>query len=120
MQFGDLYRLLVPEKAGDDSAWLLAAADGSEAWLTYVQVLARPNPGHRFIKLAGLDSKKKYRIECWQSSVTERFPGVPDSWPDKGPDCKVFGGDELMYAGITLPIMMGDYQSFGWYLKAVD
>ena len=120
LQFGDLYRLLVPEKAGDDSAWLLAAADGSEAWLTYVQVLARPNPGHRFIKLAGLDSKKKYRIECWQSSVTERFPGVPDSWPDKGPDGKVFGGDELMYAGITLPIMMGDYQSFGWYLKAVD
>ena len=44
---------------------------------------------------------------------------MPSAWSEKGPDGRVFGGDELMHAGVMLPILMGDSQSFGWYLHAV-
>ncbi len=120
LQMGQLYRLRNPENHGDSSAWMVVSEDGSEAWLTYVQVLAKPNPANSFLKLAGLNPEADYRIECWQTSSTERFPNVPESWPNQGPDGQVFGGDELMEAGVTLPILMGDYQSFGWYIKAVE
>ena len=30
----------------------------------------------------------------------------------------LFGGDELMYGGITIPDLEGDYQSITWILKA--
>lgn len=119
LQQGELYRILMPEHHGAPSAWMVVSEDRCTAFLTYVQPLARPNPGLRFLHLSGLAPELRYQIDCVIASAKEHFPGVPSAWSEKGPDGRVFGGDELMHAGVTLPILMGDSQSFGWYLHAV-
>ena len=68
----------------------VVAKDKSEALITFVQVLNRPNYHSRRIHLYGLDPKKQYRIE--------------------GED-KLYYGDTLMNAGILIQNMWGDFQS---------
>ena len=41
---------------------MIAAKDKSEALLTYVQVLNRPNFKSRIVKLAGLAPDKEYKV----------------------------------------------------------
>ena len=82
-----------------------------------------PNPPHRFLKLAGLDSNLSYEVRERLTSAREHYPQAPQSWLEHGPlqqGSRVFGGDELMQAGICLPVLMGDYQAFGWELTAVE
>jgi alpha-galactosidase len=118
---GELYRLLVPEHHGDAVSWMMVSKDKTHAFLSYVQLLATPNPPHRFLHLQGLDPHRQYRLFERLTTAAEHFPQVPANWPDHSfADGAVFGGDELMRAGIWLPVLMGDYQSFGWELKAVE
>ena len=120
LQQGALYRVLVPTHHGAPSAWMVVAEDRRTAFLTYVQPLAQPNPAPRFLHLAGLAPDVRYQIDCVAASADGHFPGVPQSWSEKGPDGRVFGGDELMRAGIRLPMLFGDSQSFGWLLRATE
>ena len=66
------------------------AKDKSEALITFVQVLNRPNYHSRRIRVYGLDPATQYRIE--------------------GED-KLYYGDTLMNAGILVQNMWGDFQS---------
>ena len=61
VQFGDFYRLRSPFD-GNDTAWMMVAADGSEAFAVYVRVLAEPNAPLDWIKFKGLDAAAKYRV----------------------------------------------------------
>jgi len=109
IQFGTFYRLLSPFE-GNDTAWMVVSKDQSEAIVAFYRTLAKPNPGLVQLKLAGLDENKMYRLEGTN---------------------QVFGGDELMYAGIQLPaifngtvysshsFLAGDYQSIIWKLSEV-
>ncbi|NLM96460.1 MAG: alpha-galactosidase [Halanaerobiaceae bacterium] len=97
---GNFYRLLDPF-TGNNTAWMLVSEDREEALAAYYQLLAEPNPGRYSIKLKGLDPDKKYRIV-----ETD----------------EVYGGDELMYAGLEIeinPFRNHDFRSFIWKLESV-
>lgn len=95
VQFGDFYRLLSPFE-DNDTAWCFVAADGSEVFAVYVRAQAQPAAPVRLLRFAGLDPDASYR-----STRTG----------------KSFGGDELMQAGIALPLSLGDGQSVTFHFK---
>ncbi|OPJ57898.1 alpha-galactosidase [Clostridium oryzae] len=97
IQFGDMYRLLSPFE-GNDTSWIIVSKDKTEAFAAYFSVLAVPNGPIKRIKFKGLDAKKNYTIEGKEG---------------------IYGGDELMYAGIPVPVLEGDYQSVVWKIKSV-
>ncbi|MBR1740304.1 MAG: GH36 C-terminal domain-containing protein, partial [Lachnospiraceae bacterium] len=66
------------------------AKDQSEALMTYVQVLGRPNVHSRFVKVPGLAPDRSYRIEGEE---------------------KVYSGDTLANVGILIQGLWGDFQS---------
>ena len=91
---GDYYRVASYRENGLYDCWMVVAKDKSEALVTYVQVLGRPNVHSRKIKLLGLDEAADYRLD--------------------GTD-KVYGGDLLMNAGLLIEKMCGDYMSRLYY-----
>ncbi|WP_217597242.1 alpha-galactosidase [Cohnella sp. GbtcB17] len=97
VQFGDLYRLKSPFE-GNDTAWTVVAADKSEAFVAFFRVLAQPNEPIDWLRLAGLDPNADYEVV----GTGERF-----------------GGDQLMYAGLPVPRLHGDFQSATWRIKRV-
>lgn len=87
---GDYYRIASYRENGLYDCWMVVAKDKSEALVTYVQVLGKPNVHSRKIKLFGLDEAADYRLD--------------------GTD-KVYGGDLLVNAGLLIEKMCGDYMS---------
>ncbi|RCW44175.1 alpha-galactosidase [Paenibacillus prosopidis] len=98
VQFGDFYRLLSPFE-GNDTAWMFVSKDQSEAFVVYASVLQEPNPPLNRFRLKGLDAKRDYRLD------------------EQG---TVYGGDELMYAGLATPQFHGDYASKVYRFRAVE
>lgn len=87
---GDYYRVASYRENGLYDCWMVVAKDKSEALVTYVQVLGRPNVHSRKIKLLGLDVAADYRLDGTE---------------------KVYGGDLLMNVGMLIETMRGDYMS---------
>jgi alpha-galactosidase len=87
---GDYYRIASYQKNHLYDCWEVVAKDKSEALVTFVQVLNRPNFHSRRIRPLGLDPKKQYCIEGEE---------------------RTYCGDTLMNAGIQIPNMWGDFQS---------
>jgi alpha-galactosidase len=99
IQFGDFYRLRSPFE-GNDTAWLFTTKDKTEAIVYYFRVLAEPAAPTTVLRLKGIDSTKQYQVVGTE---------------------KVFGGDELSYVGLSIPIeIKGDFQSFVWHLKEMQ
>lgn len=98
IQFGKFYRLLSPF-AGNETAWLFVSDDRTEAVVGYYKVLAQPNAPFISLRFKGLNSEYLY-----QHIETGR----------------VYGGDELMFAGIAIPMLKGDYTSLLWRFKKVE
>lgn len=92
---GNFYRLLNPFTS-DHGAWMFVAPDKSRAFAVYVRRLTHPSMAVR-LRLAGLDPQAQYRIEELDAS---------------------FGGDELMYAGLTLP-WLGDFDALSFTLTRI-
>ena len=98
VQFGDLYRL----KSSFDSneaAWMNLSKDGKEVVVSYVKKYAEANVIPRRLKVKALDENSLYEVI------------------ETG---EVFGGDELMYIGLEIGELMGDYQAKNWTLSKVD
>ncbi|MFD1178235.1 alpha-galactosidase [Paenibacillus puldeungensis] len=88
---GTFYRLVSPFE-GNVTAWMILSKDRNRAIVGYYRTLTDVNVGYRRLKLAGLDTDKKYRI----ASADERS----------------YYGDELMEIGILLnDSTSGDYLS---------
>lgn len=85
---GDYYRLASYSENHKYDCWMVAAKDKSEALVTWIQVLGEANGHSRLIRLNGLDASARYQIE--------------------GSDC-TFGGDVLMYAGLPVERLWGDF-----------
>lgn len=98
VQFGDLYRVLNPFE-GNESAWVYVTPDKKEAVATYCKVLAKPNELTKRLKLKGLNPELRYEVV--------------------GQDMVVMG-DELMYIGLNIPQLGGDFTSVTWILKAIN
>lgn len=58
---GELYRLIDPFRDNDRAAWEYAAADGSEAVVTYVVCRNHPSAAPRYLRLRGLKAAARYR-----------------------------------------------------------
>ncbi|WML43149.1 alpha-galactosidase [Neobacillus sp. PS3-40] len=98
VQFGDFYRLLNPFE-GNESAWMFVSKDKSEVVMGYFKVLAEPNAPFVRLQLKGLNPDFLYKhIETG----------------------KVYGGDELLYVGIALPMLKGDFTSVFWRFRTVE
>ncbi|RRJ65264.1 alpha-galactosidase [Paenibacillus oralis] len=97
VQQGDLYRLQSPFE-GNETSWMFVSPDKNEALLFYFRVLAEPNGPLRNVKLEGLDPAKDYAVVG---------------------NGKVYGGDRLMSAGLSVASVRGDFSSMMVRLKAV-
>ncbi|WP_394886708.1 alpha-galactosidase [Clostridium butyricum] len=98
VQFGELYRIFSPFE-GNDSAWNIVSKDKTECVTTYVKTLSLPAAPVKTIKLKGLNPDFIYKnIQTGE----------------------VFGGDELMNGGITIPRVKEDFYSIKWKFKRVE
>ena len=98
IQFGDLYRL----KSAFDSnetAWMNISKDGNNLVVSYVKKYAEANVLPKSLKLKALDENSLYEV----SETGE-----------------VFGGDELMYIGLDIGELNGDYQAKSWALRKIQ
>lgn len=86
---GDYYRVASYSENHQYDCWQVVSKDKKEALVTFIQVLATPNYHSRRIYLKGLDEKKNYQIE--------------------GQD-EVYSGEVLMYAGINIGRVFGDFK----------
>ena len=87
---GDYYRLASYGENNLYDAWMVKSKDDKEILVTYVNVVRLANYKSRKLCLQGLDPKKKYKDE---------ETGI------------VYGADTLMYGGLLVDHMWGDYQS---------
>lgn len=93
---GDFYRLVSPFET-DDCAWMFVSPDQSRAFAVYARQLIRPSVrGVRF-KMQGLDPQAIYHIDELDED---------------------FGGDTLMYAGLTVPVLE-DFEAVSYTLTRV-
>ena len=87
---GDYYRIASYRENHFYDCYEVVAKDKSEALVTFVQVMGRPNYHSRRIRIPGLDAKKQYQIEGSE---------------------RVYYGDTLSNAGILVENLWGDFQS---------
>lgn len=95
---GDYYRLTNPQENSFYAAWQFVAKDQKESVVSFVLLHAEANPPFRRLRIRGLKEDAGYQIDG---------------------DEKVYTGGALMYAGIPVPIMWGDYQSIHFYIHQV-
>jgi alpha-galactosidase len=114
-QRGRFLRLLSPfEGDGNETAWMAVAEDARSAIVGYYEVLSRPNPGPRRLRLRGLDAASSYRVSLWPAAGVEEGPAEVSL---------VLGGDELMAAGLVLEsgresATRGDFRAQIYVLEA--
>jgi alpha-galactosidase len=92
IQSGDFYRLMNPFES-NNAAWMFVSKDKTDVMVAYFRILSKPNSPNESLKLKGLCPEMDYMLVDTQ---------------------EVYGGDELMYAGLNIPDMTGDFQSKIW------
>ena len=93
---GDYYRIASYADNGYYDCYEVVAKDKSEALVTYIQVLNRPNYHSRRIYIPGLDPEKTYVI-----ANAEDWPEIRQT---------EYKGDTLHYAGVNIPLLWGDFK----------
>ncbi len=101
---GDYYRIAHYAENHYYDCYEVVSKDKSEALVTYVQVIGRPNFHSRRIHIPGLDPDRTYVIK-----------NAAD-WPEIGQT--EYRGDTLYYAGFNIPPIQGDFQGRLLHLKA--
>ena len=97
---GDYYRIASYRENHYFDCYEVVSKDQTEALVTFVQVLNRPNYHSRRICLKALDPNKKYEVTIDDTKT-------------------VYSGDTLMYAGIQVANPWGDFQAKLIYLKEI-
>ncbi len=108
---GDLYRLTVPGK-GPFTAWQTVSEDGARSILCAVVTEPAGNPLPMHVRLKGLDPAGRYAVtdlDVFGSRETGAW--LPE---------EEYTGAALMYGGVTLPSLKGDYPSAALYLERRD
>ena len=97
IQMGRFYRLKNPQR-GNEAAWNFVSEDGRTVIYCYFRILSDPLSLSFPVKLKGLDPDSVYRLE------------------ENG---LCYGGDELMYAGITSYPEKGDFSSHVYVFQKI-
>lgn len=92
---GEYYRLTNPFENTPYTAWMFVSDDRSRALISIVQGTIHANPIRPSLRLDGLDETKTYRLHG-----------------------EIYGGDQLMYAGIPCPLLE-EYEAVQLYLEEV-
>jgi alpha-galactosidase len=94
-QRGRFVRLVSPfEGDGNQTAWMTIADDGGQAIVGCYEVLNRPEPPARRLRLRGLDPTASYRVSSWPVEDDELARA----------NAGVRGGDDLMSVGLFLGV----------------
>ncbi|HOO28533.1 MAG TPA: alpha-galactosidase, partial [Lachnospiraceae bacterium] len=108
---GDYYRIASYRENHFFDCFAVVKKDRSEAVITFIQVLARPNVHSKKIRLKGLKPEAEYRVSCdkniFCASETEEKSGI-----------LTLHGDTLMNAGIHIGGLSGDFA--GAVIHAVE
>ena len=96
---GDYYRLTSPCEDTDLAVWQFVTKDRRESLVSMVILHPEANPPFRRIRVRGLTEDAEYRIEG---------------------DDRVYRGSALMYAGLPVPVLWGDYQSCRFYIRKLE
>ncbi|MBR1559372.1 MAG: alpha-galactosidase [Clostridia bacterium] len=107
IQNGDYYRLAAPGE-GRFAAWQTVSADRGEALVSAVITHAAANLPGIHLRLRGLDPEARYEMD---EMAMEGCQAIADAMygQDAAAERPVYSGAALMYAGVTLPVMGGDY-----------
>lgn len=113
---GDYYRLTDPAENGYFTAWQFAAEDGSEALLNLVVTHPQANPLPIHLCFRGLEEDAVYEldgIDYFGSQYAHDGGNAREDGIHKG---MRFSGSTLLYAGLVLPQLFGDYPSVQLHL----
>ena len=95
VQFGEFYRILSPFET-NETAWNIVSKNKEEFVAMYFKILSEPATSIRVLKFKGLNPSYLYKdLETG----------------------RIYGGDELMYVGITLKRVKQDFVSKLWRFK---
>ncbi len=106
---GDYYRLNDPAQTRFWHGWEFVAADGSQALMNLVVVHTQGNPRPLHFQWKGLDPKATYKI-LRVDLQGQLLASVTDPAARRMVGLK-YTGAQLMYAGLTMPQLYGDYPS---------
>lgn len=109
---GDYYRLTDPAENAYFTAWQFAAEDGSEALLNLVVTHPQANPLPIHLCFRGLEEDAVYELDGIDYFGSRYAHDVEDGI-HKG---MRFSGSTLLYAGLVLPQLFGDYPSVQLHL----
>ncbi len=135
---GDYYRIASWAENGVLDCWQVVAKDRSEAIVTFVQVLGKPNRHSRRIRLKGLDPDADYAVEEYTGEARKEAGEAGAAGTsavgtaEAGADAKavqedganekkgrIYSGRLLMNAGLLVPPKWGDFASELMYLKKI-
>ena len=85
---GEYYRIASASENHLYDCWQVVSADQKESLVTWIQVLGGAGRRSRFVRLKGLAPEKRYQVEG---------------------ENRTFSGDSLMYAGLQIPDLKGDF-----------
>ena len=109
---GAYYRLGETGESSDISAWMFVSPDRKHVLVNLVLAHVRANGQFPYIRLAGLDPEALYHISGLRLDGRNIDPidaGISGSLQ--------FTGAALMYGGISLPLLNGDYPAIQIYLS---
>ena len=110
---GNLYRLDELDDKRDYAAWQIVSPERDESLVSLVVTHPRANPRPVHLRLKGLDPAGRYRIA--ETAFADAFlPEPPEELPE------IWSGAALLYAGLTLPRMMGDFPGVQIRLKKTE
>lgn len=116
---GTYYRLHNPEKDRETAAWCFVSEDGDEMLLHIVSLDAHGNPPLSYIRCKGLWPEAVYRCEE-ESREVKPYTGGEPRVDKKEMEGRIFDGNALMYAGIPVPMELGEYGAMQLYFKKID
>ncbi len=110
---GEYYRIASWRENHLYDCFMVVSEDRTEALCTYVQVLSQINCKSRRIRLQGLDPDAFYSVtEVTLAETCAEGQGQPAAK-------KRYQGAALMYAGILMPRVMGDFQTRLLHIKKI-
>ncbi len=107
---GDYYRISSYQENHAFDCFQVNGPDGKEALVFYTQVLNEPNRRSRIVRLKGLEKDARYRVQVVSMEDDELLK-------DTG---REFSGQVLMYGGLRLERLWGDFRSQILCLRRVE